>query len=246
MTSLATLKIKIFADGADLAGMVRLSANPAIRGFTTNPTLIRKAGIADFESFGREVLKAIPDKPISFEVFADDFAEMEAQAHAIQAWGENVYVKIPVTDTRGQSACPLIGRLGRAGIRLNVTAVMLPSQVRAIAEALDPAVPAIVSVFAGRVADTGVDPVPLMQESLAALSARPRAELLWASPREVLNIFHADAAGVHIITVTPDLLAKLALLGKDLAEYSRETVTMFHDDARAAGFTIRTQTPVGA
>lgn len=245
MPQLKDLKIKIFADGADLAGMVKLAANPSIRGFTTNPTLIRKAGVTDFEAFARDVLRAIPDKPISFEVFADEFDEMEAQARAIQAWGPNVYVKIPVTNTRGQSACPLIGRLARDGVKLNVTAITLAEQVKAIAAVLKPGVPSIISVFAGRIADTGVDPVPVMKECLAALASHRDAELLWASPRELLNIFHADSIGVHIITVTPDVLAKTALIGKDLEAYSRETVKMFYDDARAAGFSIRTQAPVG-
>lgn len=234
------LRIKIFADGADLDAMLRLAADPRIRGFTTNPTLMRKAGIADYEAFGRRVLAAIPDRPVSLEVFADDFPTMERQARAIAGWGANAYVKIPVTDTAGTSAAPLIERLSADGIALNVTALLTLDQVRATAAALAPAAPAVVSVFAGRIADTGVDPVPMMEEALRILGERPRAELLWASPRELLNIVQADAIGCHIVTVTGDLLAKLELLGKDLAAYSRETVEMFRRDALAAGYSIRT------
>jgi transaldolase len=234
------LRIKIFADGADLDAMLRLAADPRISGFTTNPTLMRKAGIADYEAFGRRVLAAIPDRPVSLEVFADDFPTMERQARAIASWGRNAYVKIPVTDTAGTSAAPLIARLSADGIALNVTALLTLEQVRTTAAALAPAAPAVVSVFAGRIADTGVDPVPLMEEALRILAPRPRAELLWASPRELLNIVQADAIGCHIVTVTGDLLAKLPLLGKDLAEYSRETVEMFRRDALAAGYSIRT------
>jgi len=235
-----TLRIKIFADGADLDAMLRLAADPRIRGFTTNPTLMRKAGIADYEAFGRRVLAAIPDRPVSLEVFADDFPTMERQARAIAGWGANAYVKIPVTDTAGTSAAPLIERLSADGIALNVTALLTLDQIRATAAALAPAAPAVVSVFAGRIADTGVDPVPMMEEALRILGERPRAELLWASPRELLNIVQADAIGCHIVTVTGDLLAKLPLLGKDLATYSRETVEMFRRDALAAGYSIRT------
>jgi transaldolase len=234
------LRIKIFADGADLDAMLRLAADPRIRGFTTNPTLMRKAGIADYEAFGRRVLAAIPDRPVSLEVFADDFPTMERQARAIAGWGANAYVKIPVTDTAGTSAAPLIERLSADGIALNVTALLTLDQIRATAAALAPAAPAVVSVFAGRIADTGVDPVPMMEEALRILGERPRAELLWASPRELLNIVQADAIGCHIVTVTGDLLAKLELLGKDLAAYSRETVEMFRRDALAAGYSIRT------
>jgi len=235
-----TLRIKIFAAGADLDAMLRLAADPRIRGFTTNPTLMRKAGIADYEAFGRRVLAAIPDRPVSLEVFADDFPTMERQARAIAGWGANAYVKIPVTDTAGTSAAPLIERLSADGIALNVTALLTLDQIRATAAALAPAAPAVVSVFAGRIADTGVDPVPMMEEALRILGERPRAELLWASPRELLNIVQADAIGCHIVTVTGDLLAKLPLLGKDLATYSRETVEMFRRDALAAGYSIRT------
>lgn len=239
MTQIDNLKVKIFADGADLAGMQAMYGKSYIKGFTTNPTLMRKAGIADYEAFARQVLKAIPDRPVSFEVFADDFAEMEKQAKAIASWGTNVNVKIPVTDTAGKFAGPVIRSLSRQGIVLNVTAVMTVTQVELIADALDAAAPAIVSVFAGRIADTGIDPVPHMRACLKALSNRPRAELLWASPRELLNVFQADDVGCHIITATNEILAKLELVGKDLDAYSRETVQMFHRDATASGFTIK-------
>lgn len=233
-------RIKIFADGADIDGMLRLSTNPLIKGFTTNPTLMRKAGVTDYEGFARKVLAALPGRPISLEVFADDFDAMEAQARTIAGWGANVNVKIPVTDTQGRSAAPLIAKLSAAGIVLNITAILSLDQVRAVAVALDPKTPAIVSVFAGRVADTGVDPVPLMSEALVILRQCPRAELLWASPRELLNIVQAEAIGCPIITVTSDLLAKLAFIGKDLGAYSRETVEMFYRDACAAGYVIDT------
>lgn len=237
---MTSLRIKVFADGADLDAMLRLAADPRIKGFTTNPTLMRKAGVADYEAFARRVLDAIPDRPVSLEVFADDFPTMERQARAIASWGPNVYVKIPITDTSGNSAAPLVEHLSAGGIAVNVTAVLMLDQVRACAQVLAPATPAIVSVFAGRIADTGVDPVPVMAEALKILAARPRAELLWASPRELLNIVQADAIGCPIVTVTSDLLAKLPLIGRDLAVYSRETVEMFRRDALAAGYTIRT------
>jgi transaldolase len=230
--------VKIFADGADLDGILALYRNPLIKGFTTNPTLMHKAGITDYEAFARQLVAAIPDRPISFEVFADDFDEMIAQARVIASWGKNVNVKIPVTTTKGAFTGPVVRTLANAGVTLNVTAVMTEYQVEHIAECLAPNVPAIVSVFAGRVADTGRDPVPVMCASLRALSARPKAELLWASPRELLNIFQADEIGCHIITVSHDVLAKLSLIGKDLNEYSLETVKMFHRDAVAAGFSI--------
>lgn len=232
------IKIKLFADGANLAEMIAMSRDPRIVGFTTNPTLMRKAGISDFEAFAREVLDAIPDRPVSFEVFADELDEMEAQARVIAAWGANVNVKIPVTNTRGVFTGPLIRSLSEDGIVLNVTAVMTVDQVRQIAGALASRTPAIVSVFAGRIADTGVDPIPHMIACRRELAARPKAELLWASPRELLNVVHAEEAGCHIITATPDILAKLALAGKDLAEYSLETVRMFHRDAMRSGFQI--------
>lgn len=236
-------KVKIFADGADKAGILEMYQKPYIKGFTTNPTLMRKAGIEDFEAFARDILSAVPDRPISFEVFADEFDEMERQARWIATWGENVYVKIPISNTRSESATSLIGRLSHDGIKLNVTAMMTVDQVRDVCEALDPKTPACVSIFAGRIADTGRDPIPLMCEALGVLKAYPRVELIWASPRELLNVFQADEIGCHIITVTNDILAKLALVGKDLTEYSLDTVKMFHRDAQAAGFQIRTQTP---
>jgi transaldolase len=231
-------QVKIFADGADLAGILELYKNPLIKGFTTNPSLMRKAGIEDYETFARQLVKAIPDRPISFEVFADDFDEMIAQGRVIASWGRNVNVKIPVTTTKGAFAGPAISTLVNAGVIVNVTAIMTAGQVKQVAECLAPNVPAIVSVFAGRVADTGRDPIPIMQACLRALAGRPKAELLWASPRELLNIFQADEIGCHIITVSHDVLAKLSLVGKNLDEYSLETVRMFHRDATAASFRI--------
>jgi transaldolase len=245
MTAVSDLKIKIFADGADLGGILEMYKNPLIKGFTTNPTLMRKAGIADFEAFAREVLARVPDRPVSLEVFADEFDEMERQALTIASWGKNANVKIPVMNTKGVFAGPLIKSLARRGVVLNITAIMTPQQVEQVAEALDPNVPAIVSVFAGRVADTGRDPIPLMQDCLRAMRARPKAELLWASPRELLNIFQADAMGCHIITATNDLIAKLKLVGKDLTGYSRETVEMFFKDATASKYAIAAR-PVAA
>jgi transaldolase len=241
MTSVSDLKIKIFADGADLKGIVEMHKNPLIKGFTTNPTLMHKAGIKDYEAFGRDLLSKVTDRPVSLEVFADEFDEMERQALTIASWGRNANVKIPVTNTRGVFAGPLLRALSKQGVVLNITAIMTPAQVEAIAECLDPAVPAIISVFAGRVADTGRDPIPHMQACLKALRNRPKAELLWASPRELLNIFQADAMGCHIITVTNDVIAKLKLVGKNLDEYSRETVEMFYRDASASKFSIAAQ-----
>ncbi len=238
MRDLKNLKVKIFADGADIASMVEAAANPLIKGFTTNPTLMRQAGVSDYRAFAQKALDAIPDRPISFEVFADDFATMELQAREIASWGDNVYVKIPVTNTAGKSAGPLIAALARSGIKLNITAIMTLDQVKEVGAALSEHVPAVVSVFAGRVADTGRDPVPHMKAALRLLSSRPNAELLWASPRELLNLFQADDVGCHIITMTPDLLKKLSLVDKDLGEYSLETVAMFRRDALAAGFSI--------
>jgi transaldolase len=232
------LKIKIFADGADIKAMREAAANPLIKGFTTNPTLMRGAGVDDYKGFALDVLKIISDRPISFEVFADDFPTMGEQAREIASWGENVYVKIPVSNTKGEFAGPLIAALSRAGVKLNVTAIMTLDQVARVAEALADQVPAVVSVFAGRIADTGRDPVPHMVESLRLLRNRPKAELLWASPREVLNIFQADEIGCHIITVTGDHLKKMALVAKDLGDYSRETVAMFYKDALSAGYAI--------
>ena len=233
-------KIAIFADGADLAGMRAMYANPAIAGFTTNPTLMRKAGITDYKAFALEVLRAIPDRPVSFEVFADEPAPMEAQAREIATWGTNVNVKIPVLNTKGVYCGPLIRRLSADGIQLNVTAVFSSEQVEQIVEDLALQTPAIVSVFAGRIADTGRDPIPYMKKYREMLAVRPQAKLLWASPREVLNVVHAEEAGCHIITATNDLLAKLDLFGKDLGAYSLETVQMFHRDAAAAGYSIAT------
>jgi transaldolase len=238
MQRLDELKIKIFADGADLDGILALAKNPLIKGFTTNPTLMRKAGIADYEGFARKLLAAIPDRPVSLEVFADEFADMARQAKVIASWGSNVNVKIPVTNTRGEFSGHLISELACAGVVVNVTALTTVEQVAAVARCLEPAVPAIVSVFAGRVADTGVDPVPMMEEAVQALKTVPKAELIWASPRELLNLFQADAIGCHIITVTNDILAKLPLVGKDLPRYSLETVEMFRRDALAAGYSI--------
>lgn len=240
MPNIESLRIKLFSDGADLASIVSLAVHPWIRGFTTNPSLMRKAGVVDYERFGRQVLASVPDRPVSLEVFADTPAEMEAQAMAIAGWGKNVNVKIPVTNQAGEFMGPLIGRLSRAGVVVNVTAILTLAQVEAVAEVLAPATPAIVSVFAGRIADTGVDPVPVMQRAAAILRSLPQAELLWASPREVLNIFQANDAGCHIITVPPEILQKLSLVGKDLTDYSRETVSMFYRDACAAAYRIET------
>jgi transaldolase len=246
MTAVSELSIKIFADGAELGGILEMYKDPLIKGFTTNPTLMRKAGISDYEAFGRELLARIHDRPVSLEVFADDFENMERQALTIASWGDNANVKVPVTNTKGEFSGPLIHTLSGRGVVLNITALMTVAQVEAVADALDPDTPAIVSVFAGRVADTGRDPVPHMQACLEALRHRPKAELLWASPRELLNIFQADAIGCHIVTATNDVLAKLKLVGKDLDEYSRETVEMFYRDASASQFTISTAEPLAA
>ena len=237
------LRIKLFADGADLAGILTIYKNFWIKGFTTNPTLMRKAGILDYEAFARNLLRLVPDRPVSLEVFAGDEESMEAQARAIASWGPNVNVKIPVTNQDGVFMGPLIQRLSRAGVTVNVTAILTLCQVERVAAALHPATPAIVSIFAGRIADTGVDPVPIMKQARRLLVARPRAELLWASPRELLNIFQADNAGCHIITIPPEILGKLSLIGKDLTNYSLETVSMFHRDAQAAAYRIQTNAP---
>jgi transaldolase len=238
MPRVEDLKIKIFADGADLKGILEMHANPRIAGFTTNPSLMRKAGVTDYEAFARKLLETVTDRPISFEVFADDFPTMIEQGRAIASWAGNVHVKVPVTNTKGDFTGPVLRALSSEGIELNVTAIFTTQQVRAVADALEPSVPAIVSVFAGRIADTGVDPVPHMRECKKILAARPQAELLWASPRELLNIFQADEIGCHIITCTNDMIAKLDLVGKDLDEYSRETVQTFHRDAMASAFSI--------
>ncbi|MCL4393319.1 MAG: transaldolase [Chloroflexi bacterium] len=264
MKSISELRVKIFADGADIAGMLEMYRNPLIKGFTTNPTLMRKAGVTDYEAFAREVLRTIKDRPISFEVFSDDFAEMERQARKIAQWGSNVYVKIPITNTRAESSADLIRRLTAAGVKLNITAMTTLEQIRTAAAALAGGAnlvqrqplhqrcvdllhaaaalaggaPALVSLFAGRVADTGRDPVPMIQVAVEYLRTYPHVELLWASPRELLNIFQADDAGCHVITVTNDLLKKLDLVGKDLDAFSLETVQMFHGDAAKAGYVL--------
>ena len=232
------LRISIYSDGADVRDMMAARDGGIVKGFTTNPTLMRKCGVTDYEAFAREALRCTGGMPISFEVFADDFDEMERQARRISTWGEPVYVKIPITNTAGDSAVPLIRRLSAAGVKLNITAILTLEQVRAVVDALDANVPAIVSVFAGRIADTGRDPVPLMREAAAICAAKPKAQLLWASPRELLNVMQADECGCHIITVTPDILKKLAMVGMPLEELSLDTVKMFFNDAAAAGFRL--------
>ena len=238
MTTLDQLKVKIFADGADLDAILELYRNPRITGFTTNPTLMAKSGISDYEKFSRQVLEHISDRPISFEVFSDEFDEMERQARKIAAWGKNVYVKIPITNTRRESAADLVRRLASEGVQLNVTAMTTLEQVRTISAALQAHAPSYISVFAGRIADTGRDPLPMMKTAVEIMAPYKTQELIWASPRELLNIFHADEIGCHVITVTPDILKKLALVGKDLDEYSLDTVKMFYADAQKAGFKL--------
>jgi transaldolase len=238
MISLERLKVKIFADGADRAGMLELHARPYIKGLTTNPTLMRKAGVANYRAFARDVLAAIRDKPVSFEVLADDFESMERQAREIASWADNVYVKIPVTNTQRESSRALIKRLADYQVKLNVTAITTLEQIRDILPALNPATPSFVSVFAGRIADTGMDPLPVMARAARLLSENPAAELMWASSRELLNIFQADSVGCAVITVTRDILDKLTLIGYDLTEYSLDTVKMFRDDAQVAGFSL--------
>jgi transaldolase len=238
MPRVENLRIKIFADGADLNSILEMHKKPLIAGFTTNPTLMRKAGIIDYEAFARRLLANITDRPVSFEVFADDFPTMINQGRTIASWGRNVNVKIPVMNTKAEFSGPVLRTLAAEGVVINVTALMNTDQVRAVAAMLDPDVPAIVSVFAGRIADTGIDPVPLMRKCKDILASRPKSELLWASPRELLNIFQADEAGCDIITVSHELLAKLSTIGKDLDQYSLETVQMFHRDAAASGFEI--------
>ena len=238
MKRLSDLKVKIFGDGADKAAILDLYAKPHIHGFTTNPTLMRKAGIRDYEAFAKDLLEAIPDRPISFEVFADDWDEMERQARRIATWGANVFVKIPITNTRAEPAIPLLRHLTQDGLQLNVTAMLPLHQVCAAAEAMSGGPTSYVSVFAGRIADTGVDPVPLMAQAVGVLAPHPNLQLIWASPRELLNIFQADAIGCHVITVTSDVLKKLDLVGKNLDQYSLETVRMFHEDALASGFSL--------
>jgi transaldolase len=232
------LRVKIFADGADLGDIGRLARNPIIRGFTTNPTLMRKAGVPEYRTFATEALRIVTDRPISFEVFSDDFDEMERQAHEIASWGPNVFVKVPITNTKGVFSGPLVKRLVADGIRVNVTAVLTTEQVASIAECLSSSVPSFISMFAGRIADTGRDPVAIVAEALSILRPNTRAELIWASPRELLNVFQASEVGCHIITATSDILAKLPLVGRDLATFSLETVQMFHRDALEAGYAI--------
>lgn len=233
-----SFNVKLFADGAELGPMLEMYRNPVIKGFTTNPTLMRKAGISDYRAFAKEVVKAIPDRPISFEVFADDFETMERQAAEIAGWGDHVYVKIPITNTKAESAVPLIQKLAAQGVKTNVTAILTMDQVREVVPALAPGPACNVSIFAGRIADTGRDPLPLMQAAMDLIKPYPQIELIWASPREVLNIWQADSIGCHIITATTDILKKLSLAGKDLAEYSLETVQMFYTDGQKAGFTL--------
>jgi transaldolase len=232
------LSVKLFADGADKSAMLSLYRNPLIRGFTTNPTLMRKAGVADYEAFARDVLDAIPDRPISLEVFADEFPEMERQAREIAGWGPNVYVKIPITNTRREPSRDLVRRLTQSGIKINVTAILTLDQVRDVCQVLCGGAPAYVSVFAGRIADTGRDPVPMMAAAVDLARPAPNVEIIWASPREALNVVQADLVGCHIITATSDILKKLDLFGKDLHDYSQETVQMFYDDAVKSRFVL--------
>jgi transaldolase len=232
------ISTRIFADGADLDGILALADDPRIEGFTTNPTLMLKAGLTDYRDFAKRLLERIDKHPISFEVFADDTSEIRRQARVISSWGENVYVKIPVTTTAGESLAPLARELSEAGVKVNVTALLTPAQVEAITDAVKDGAPSCISVFAGRIADAGIDPVPIMARSVEIMTAAPRAELIWASPREILNLVQADRVGCHIITITHDLLKKLDCLGKKLEQYSLETVRMFHGDAAAAGLTL--------
>lgn len=238
MASVAELRVKLFADGADLSAMRSLASNPLIKGFTTNPTLMRRAGVDDYSIFSKECLEIVSDRPISFEVFSDAFSEMEEQALEIASWGANVYVKIPVTDTKGVFAGPLIRRLVSAGVQVNVTALLTVEQVKRVAECLSSDVASCISVFAGRIADTSIDPVPVMADAVKIVKFLRQTEIIWASPRELLNVFQADQVGCHIITATSDVLAKLGLVGKDLNQYSLDTVRMFRSDALAAGYSI--------
>lgn len=238
MKKVEELKVKIFADGADKAGMLEMYEKSFVKGLTTNPTLMKKAGITDYRAFCKDILTSIKDKPLSFEVFSDDFLEMERQALEIASWGDNVYVKIPITNTKQEACYGLVKRLADQKVKLNVTALMTLDQVRNVVASLNPNIPSYVSVFAGRIADTGYDPVPLMTTAVEILKVAPAAELIWASPRELLNIFQADEIGCHVITVTNDILKKLSLVGYDLDEYSLDTVKMFYADAVAAGFKL--------
>lgn len=238
MAGLPQFRIKLYADGADLNGMIEEYKKGIVSGFTTNPTLMKKAGVKSYETFAKDALKAIPDLPISFEVFSDEFAEMEREARIIAEWGENVYIKIPVTNTKGVSSTQLIRTLSDDGLKLNVTAILTLEQVKAVQRALSPKTPAIVSVFAGRIADTGRDPMPIMRESVNLLRQNSKAELLWASTRELLNLIQAESCGCHIITITNDILKKVNMVGKDLTELSLDTVNMFYEDAQSAGYKI--------
>ncbi len=238
MKSIADLKIKLFADGAEQKQIRQCLTNPLIKGFTTNPTLMRAAGVTDYEAFAREILGEVKDRPISFEVFADDFLEMERQARKVASWADNVYAKIPVTNTRRECAMELAGRLSHSGVKINVTAVLTLDQVRKAVSAVGGGAPAVISIFAGRIADTGRDPVPIMGKALELMSEYPNIELIWASPRELLNIFQANDLGCHIITVTESILSKLSNVGKDLDEYSLDTVMMFHTDAARSGYRL--------
>lgn len=238
MTGLQQFKIKLYADGADLNGMIEEYKKGIASGFTTNPTLMKKAGVKSYEEFAKSALMAIPDLPISFEVFSDDIIGMEREARKIGSWGNNVYIKIPVTNTKGESTAPLVKKLSHDGLKLNVTAILTVDQVKTVAKALSPDTPSIVSVFAGRIADTGVDPMPIMIESVKVLKSNPKAELLWASTRELLNLIQAESCGCHIITITNDILKKVPLVGKNLSQLSLETVQMFYADAQSAGYKI--------
>lgn len=243
MPNLKDLKVKLFADGADLKVISKMAENPLIKGFTTNPTLMRQAGVSDYRVFARDVLKVVTDRPVSFEVFSDDFAEMELQARQIASWGKNVFVKIPVTNTLGESSVPLIRRLSAAGVQINVTALMTAEQVEAVIDSLSEKTSNFVSVFAGRIADTGQDPLPIIKRVVELLRPYPQTELIWASPRELLNIFHAESVGCHVITATDNILTKLDLVGKDLEAFSLETVHMFWQDAQKAGYRIEISQP---
>ena len=238
MNSTENLNVKIFADGADKEAMIDMYNKEYIKGLTTNPTLMKKAGITDYESFAKDILKTVKDKPLSLEVFSDDIQDMKRQALKIAEWGENVYVKIPVTNTKSESTAKLVKELSDNGVKVNVTAIMTLDQVKEVVDSLNPDVPAYVSVFAGRIADTGIDPLPLMKEVVRITKAKPLAEVIWASPRELLNVFHADSIGCQVITVTNDILKKLKLVGYDLNEYSLDTVKMFYNDSVSAGYKL--------
>lgn len=238
MTGINQLKVQIFADGADKAGMIEMYRNPNVKGFTTNPTLMRKAGVVDYEGFARDIISAIPDRPISFEVFADDFTDMERQARRIATWGEHISVKIPITNTKHESSIPLVRKLSLDGIALNVTAIFTLSQVQAVVDAVRGGSPCYVSVFAGRIANSGIDPVPIMAAAVERLRVAPNTQLIWASPRELLNIFQAEDIGCQVITITNDILKKFPLVGKDQDVFSLETVKMFYEDGKAAGYKL--------